>query len=336
MIRSDPRQAQVGGCGVLGTGGANPSEMLTNRDLEQLVDTTDEWIVTRTGIRQRFKAGPEEFTSTLAIKAARQALEHADVNPADVDLLICATVTPDQILPSTACLIQAEIGAHNAAAFDVAAACSGFLYGLTLANEMIRSGSARYALVIGAEILTRFVNYSDRETCILFGDGAGAVLLGPVGPNRGILSSHIGSDGRHAHRLYAPGGGSRMPPRGDPDYPGLCTFRMEGSEIFRLAIQHMAAAATNVLSAAGYRADDVDLFIPHQANQRITDGVISWLQLRPERVYSNIASHGNTSSASVPLALNECVVDGVLKAGHLVLLTAFGGGVTWAATLIRW
>jgi 3-oxoacyl-[acyl-carrier-protein] synthase-3 len=323
-------------CGVLGTGRAVPADRITNRDLERLVDTSDDWIVTRTGIRERRRAATGEATSTLAARAATEALERAGVGADALDLVICATVTPDQILPSTACLVQAQIGADRAAAFDLAAACSGFLYGLTLADGLIRSGGARYALVIGAEVLTRFVNYADRETCILFGDGAGAAVLGPVAKDRGILASRIRSDGRQACQLSAPGGGSRMPPSGEQDYPELCTFRMEGQELFRQAVLHMSSVSAEVLACAGLGVDDVDLFIPHQANQRITDGVASWLRLDRARLYSNIARYGNTAAASVPIALDECVQSGRVQPGSVVLLAAFGGGTTWGATLLRW
>src|SRR5919106_5936347 len=226
--------------GILGTGHAYPEGILTNADLAKIVETSDEWITTRTGIRQRRKAAPGEYTSLFAVKAARQAIERARIDPAEIDTLICATVTPDQILPSTGCLIQAELGANNAAAFDLAAACSGFLYGLTLANQMIRSGQTRYALVVGAEILTRFVDYTDRSTCVIFGDGAGAAVLGPGEEGRGILSTRIYSDGRYAEQLFSPGGGTRIPPTAETLAEGLHFYKMKGNELFKVAVRSMA------------------------------------------------------------------------------------------------
>jgi len=322
---------------ILSTGRAYPEGLLTNADLEKLVETSDEWITSRTGIKQRHKAADGEYTSQFAIRAASQAIERARIDPSEIDLLICATVTPDQVLPSTGCLIQAEIGAHRAAAFDLAAACSGFLYGLTLANQMIRGGQARYALVIGAEVLTHYVDYTDRSTCVIFGDGAGATLLGPIeGEQRGILATRIRSDGRFAEHLYAPGGGTRLGITADNVTTGQHYFRMKGNELFKVAVRSMGEISREVLEEAGYKADDVKLFIPHQANQRITDAVASNLKVDSEVVYSNIAMHGNTSSASIPIALDECVEQGRLSEGDLVLLASFGGGVTWSSVLMRW
>lgn len=322
--------------GILGTGHSYPEGILTNADLEKIVETSDEWIKTRTGISQRRKAAPGEYTSLFAVRAARQAIERARLDPADIDLILCATVTPDQILPSTGCLIQAELGSHKAAAMDIVAACSGFLYGLTLADTMVRTGQAKYALVIGAEILTQYVDYSDRQTCVLFGDGAGAAVLGSVDPNRGILSSKIRSDGRYEEQLYSPGGGTRRPPSPETLASGDHFFKMKGNELFKVAVRSMADVSREVLEVAGLTAADVDLFIPHQANQRITDAVANKLDVDSERVYSNIAMHGNTSSASIPIALDECVEAGRIKEGDLVLLASFGGGVTWGGVLMRW
>ncbi len=273
-------------------GHAYPSGILTNADLEKIVDTSDEWITSRTGIKQRHKAAEGEYTSQFGTLAAKQALDRSGLKAEDIEIIICATTTPDQIMPSTGALIQAEIGASNAAGMDVFAACSGFLYGLTMVESMIRTGQIRNALVIGAEILTKYVDYTDRSTCVIFGDGAGAAVVSAVPEDRGILATKIMSDGRFAEQLYAPGG-------------------------------------------AGYTVDDVDLVIPHQANQRITDAVAGRLGVPEEKVYSNIAEHGNTSSASIPIALDECLQSGKIKEGDLVLLTAFGGGVTWGGTLVR-
>jgi 3-oxoacyl-[acyl-carrier-protein] synthase-3 len=322
--------------GILGTGHSYPEGILTNADLEKIVETSDDWITTRTGIKQRRKAAPGEYTSLFAVRAARQAIERAKLDPADIDLLVCATVTPDQILPSTGCIIQAELGANKAAAMDVVAACSGFLYGVTLANAMIRTGQSRYALVIGAEVLTQYVDYTDRQTCVLFGDGAGAAVLGAVEGEQGILATRIRSDGRYEEQLYSPGGGTRRRPSAETLAAGDHFFKMKGNELFKVAVRSMADISREVLEEAGLTANDVSLFIPHQANQRITDAVANKLNVEDARVYSNIAMHGNTSSASIPIALDECVEAGRINSGDLVLLASFGGGVTWGGVLMRW
>jgi 3-oxoacyl-[acyl-carrier-protein] synthase-3 len=321
---------------IIGTGRSYPEGILTNADLERMVETSDEWITKRVGIKQRHKAAEGEYTSLFAVRAARQAIERAKIDPAEIGLLVCATVTPDQILPSTGCIVQTELGAHNAAAFDLAAACSGFLYGLTLATQMIRGGQARYALVIGAEILTRYVDYTDRSTCVIFGDGAGAAVLAAGDGERGILSTRIRSDGRYAEQLFAPGGGTRLGHSAESIAAGDYFYKMRGNELFKVAVRSMTDVSREVLEEAGYKADDVKLFIPHQANQRITDAVADKLKVDPSIVYSNIAYHGNTSSASIPIALDECVEAERITEGDLVLMTSFGGGVTWGAVLMRW
>jgi 3-oxoacyl-[acyl-carrier-protein] synthase-3 len=328
--------AEAPRAGILGTGRALPEGVLTNADLAAIVETTDEWIVTRTGVERRHRATAGDYTSQLAACAARRALERADVDPADVDIVVCATVTPDQLLPATACFVQAAISAHHAAAFDIAAACSGFLYGLTLAQAMILSGRSRFALVIGAELLTRYVDYADRSTCVLFGDGAGAVVLGPVDRGQGVVASRIWSDGRLADLVCAPGGGTRHGTTPATLAAGLHHWRMRGNAVFRTAVTAMTAAAREVLAEAGLEAGDVGLFIPHQANRRIGDAVAAALGINPSRTYSNIARYGNTGSASIPIALDECVESGRLSEGDCVLLTAFGGGVTWGAALMQW
>jgi 3-oxoacyl-[acyl-carrier-protein] synthase III len=322
--------------GILGTGHSYPEGILTNADLTKIVETSDEWITTRTGIKQRRKAAPGEYTSMFAVRAARQAIERARLDPSDIDLLLCATVTPDQILPSTGCIIQAELGANNAAAMDVVAACSGFLYGVSLANSMIQTGQARHAVVVGAEILTQYVDYSDRQTCVLFGDGAGAAVLGPIEGSRGILASKIKSDGRYEEQLFSPGGGTRRRPTAETLAAGDHFFKMRGNELFKVAVRSMAEISREVLEMAGQKAEEIDLFIPHQANQRITEAVADRLNVDLSKVYSNIAVHGNTSSASIPIALDECVEAGRIKEGDLVLMASFGGGVTWGAVLMRW
>lgn len=322
--------------GILGTGHSYPEGILTNADLEKMVETSDDWITTRTGIKQRRKAAPGEYTSLFAVKAAGQAIERAGLEPADIDLLLCATVSPDQILPSTGCIIQAELGANKAAAMDLVAACSGFLYGLTVADTMIRTGQSKYALVIGAEVLTQYVDYTDRQTCVLFGDGAGAAVLGPVDNGHGILAARIRSDGRYQEQLFSPGGGTRRPATAETLAAGDHFFKMKGNELFKVAVRSMAEVSREVLEEAGLTADDVKIFIPHQANQRITDAVANKLHVGEDRVYSNIAMHGNTSSASIPIALDECVETGRIQKDDIVLLASFGGGVTWGGVLMRW
>jgi 3-oxoacyl-[acyl-carrier-protein] synthase-3 len=321
--------------GIIGMGHAYPEGILTNADLEKIVETSDEWITSRTGIKQRHKARDDEYTSQFGVLAARQALERAGLEATDIDIIICATTSPDQIMPSTGALIQAQLGANNAAGMDVFAACSGFLYGLTMVESMIKTGQIRYALVIGAEILTKFVDYTDRGTCVIFGDGAGAAVLGPVAKDKGILATKIRSDGRYEDQLNAPGGGTRLGTTHQTIDDRLHFFKMKGNELFKIAVRSMADISKEMLDKAGYTVDDVDLVIPHQANQRITDAVAQRLGVPDEKVYSNIAEHGNTSSASIPIALDECIQSGKVKEGSLVLMTAFGGGVTWGGTLIR-
>ncbi len=321
--------------GIIGTGHSYPTGLLTNADLEKIVETTDDWITTRTGIKQRRKASADEYTSMFAVKAANQALERAGIDAKDIDLIVCATTTPDQILPSTGCIIQAEIGADNAAAFDIVAACSGFLYGLTTVESMIKTGQVKNALVIGAEVLTKYVDYTDRATCVIFGDGAGAAVLSAVPEGKGILATKIRSDGRYLEQLYSPGGGTRMGTSHQTIDDGQHFFKMKGNELFKVAVRSMAEISAEMLAKAGYTVDDVKIVIPHQANQRITDAVASRLGVPEEKVYSNIAQHGNTSAASIPIALDECIQSGKIVEGDLVLMTAFGGGVTWGGTVIR-
>jgi len=316
-------------------GKAYPEGILTNADLEKLVETNDEWITTRTGIKQRHKAAPDEYTSQFGVKAALQALERANLTPEDIDIIVCATTTPDQIMPSTGALIQAQIGATNAAGMDVFAACSGFLYGVTMVESMIRTGQIKHALVIGAEVLTKYVDYTDRTTCVIFGDGAGAAVLGPVAEGKGILATKIRSDGRYEEQLYAPGGGTKLGTTHETIDNREHFFKMKGNELFKVAVRSMAEISAEMVEKAGYTVEDIDLVIPHQANQRITDAVASRLGVPEEKVYSNIAEMGNTSSASIPIAMDECIQSGKIKEGSLVLLTAFGGGVTWGGTVIR-
>jgi 3-oxoacyl-[acyl-carrier-protein] synthase-3 len=321
--------------GIIGMGHAYPEGILTNADLEKIVETSDEWITSRTGIKQRHKAADNEYTSQFGTKAAQQALERAGLKAEDIDIIVCATTTPDQIMPSTGALIQAQLGAVNAAGMDVFAACSGFLYGITMVESMIRTGQIRYALVIGAEVLTKYVDYTDRGTCVIFGDGAGAAVLGPVEEGKGILATKIRSDGRYEEQLYAPGGGTKLGTSHETIDNREHFFKMKGNELFKVAVRSMADISKEMLDKTGYTVEDVDIVIPHQANQRITDAVASRLGVPEEKVYSNIAYHGNTSSASIPIAMDECIESGKIKEGSLVLLTAFGGGVTWGGTVIR-
>jgi 3-oxoacyl-[acyl-carrier-protein] synthase-3 len=322
--------------GILGTGHSYPEGILTNADLERIVDTSDEWITSRTGIKQRRKAAPDEYTSQFAVKAGREAIARAGLEAKDIDLILCATVSPDQILPSTGCLIQAQLGADKAAAMDIVAACSGFLYGLSLANAMIKGGQSKYALVIGAEILTRYVDYTDRSTCVLFGDGAGAAVLGRVEIGKGILAAQIRSDGRYEEQLFAPGGGTKGGFTAETIARGDHFFKMKGNELFKVAVRSMADISREVLDEAGLTTKDVKLFIPHQANQRITDAVANKLGVDNSMVYSNIAMHGNTSSASIPIGLDECVESGRVQKDDVVLMASFGGGVTWGGVVVRW
>jgi 3-oxoacyl-[acyl-carrier-protein] synthase III len=321
--------------GIIGMGHSYPSNVLTNADLEKLVDTNDEWITTRTGIKQRYKAADDEYTSQFAVKAGRQAIENAGIDAKDIDIIICATTTPDQILPSTGCLIQAELGCENAAGMDVFAACSGFVYGITMVESMIRTGQIRNALVIGAEVLTKYVDYTDRSTCVIFGDGAGAAVLSAVDEKKGILATKIRSDGRFEESLYARGGGTKFGTSHETIDNKMHYFSMKGNAIFKLAVRSMADISLEMLEKAGRSIEEVSLIIPHQANQRITEAVAERLGVSSEKVFSNIAQTGNTSSASIPIALDECLQSGKIKSGDLVVLTAFGGGITWGASVIQ-
>ena len=313
-----------------------PEKVITNTDLEKLVDTSDQWIKDRTGIRERRQAAPHETTSTLSVQASRRALEKAGITATDLDLIICSTISPDMPLPSTASLIQRELGAHGCCAFDLAAACSGFLFGMTVAEQFIRTGAARHVLVIGAELLSRYVDYKDRATCVLFGDGVAAAVFGPVEPPSGILAHALHTEGQYADLLFIPAGGTAMPVSFQTVEQGAHYIKMRGNELFKVAVRSMEDVSRQVLKKAGATADDIDLFIPHQANQRITEAVRERLGVKTERVYSNIGRIGNTSSASIPICLDECVQSGRLKKGDLVLMSAFGAGVTSGAVLMRW
>ena len=322
---------------IAGTGSFLPEKILTNADLEKMVDTTDEWIVSRSGIRERRVAAPEHATSDLATNAARKALEMARVDPGDLDLIIVATLSPDHFFPSTAGLVQRNLGAEKAAAFDLEAACTGFIYALSIGDAFIRNGTYEKILIMGAEVLTRFIDWEDRSTCVLFGDGAGAaVLLAEKGGDRGVISTHLHSDGRLAELLYAPGGVSRIPPTHEMIDKKLNTVKMQGNEVFKVAVTKLKEVVQEVLEENGLTEEDIDFLVPHQANLRIIQATAKRLKLPMEKVVVTVDRHGNTSAASVPLALDEAVRAGRIKRGDRVLLEAFGGGLTWGAALVRW
>ncbi len=321
---------------IAGTGRAVPEKILTNEDLSRIVDTSDEWITSRTGIKTRHIAEDSEFNSDFASEACRQALDAAGCEAADVDFIIIGTVTGDFIFPSTACVVQEKIGARIAAAWDLSAACSGFLYGLAQARALLATGQGKRALVVGSEILTRLTNWKDRSTCVLFGDGAGAVLMEACDEcDQGVLSTVTHSDGRLVHLLNAPEGGTASPVTEETFGQGGDKITMKGNEVFKHAVRNMGGAAMEALELAGVAADKVKLFIPHQANTRIIDAISSRLTIPVDRVYVNIQEYGNTSAASIPIALDEARRGGIIGPGDHVLMAAFGGGLTWGASLIR-
>jgi 3-oxoacyl-[acyl-carrier-protein] synthase-3 len=318
---------------VLGCGSYLPSHILTNADLARKVDTSDAWIAQRTGIRERRIAAEGEHTSDLALAAARAALAAAAVDPQSIDLILLATSTPDNTFPATAVSVQAGLGITHGAAFDLQAVCSGFVFGLTTADGLLKSGGFKRALVIGAETFSRLLDWTDRTTCVLFGDGAGAVVLDAVPQSgsrqdRGILTAHLRSDGRHKDKLYVDGGPSSTGTVGH--------LRMEGREVFKHAVAMITDVVVDAFAATGYTADDIDWFVPHQANKRIIDGSAHKLGIAPEKIVTTVDRHGNTSAASIPLALSVAVNDGRIKSGDLILLEAMGGGFTWGAILLRW
>ncbi|MGB5051188.1 MAG: beta-ketoacyl-ACP synthase III, partial [Caldilineaceae bacterium] len=328
-----PRSAQI-----VGWGYHVPEKVITNFDLEQIVDTQDEWIRTRTGIEERHvAAAPSETSASLGIRAARAALESADVAPSKVDLIICATSSPEHIFPSTASIIQDGLGASNAGAFDLSAACSGFVYGLSMARGHILAGDAEYVLVVGAETLSRIVDWTDRGTCVLFGDGAGAVLVAASDVPGGITASVLGSDGSGADLLTVPAGGSAMPASLETVSSGGHYIKMDGTAVFRFATRVMAEATRQVLGKAGLSVDDVDLVIPHQANVRIIqNSVLKQLKIPEEKVFVNLQKYGNTSTASIPIALCEAIEEGRIHPGDNLVFVGFGAGLTWAACAIKW
>jgi 3-oxoacyl-[acyl-carrier-protein] synthase III len=308
-----------------------PARILTNEELAKTVDTSDEWIVQRTGIRQRHIAAEGENTSDLAAAAGRRAMENAGLEIGDIDLIVCATTTPDMTFPATAAIVQQKLGMHHGAAFDIQAVCSGFVYAVGTADSFLKNGMGKRALVIGAETASRLLDWNDRTTCVLFGDGAGAVVMEmgkPSEPERGVLATALRSDGHFWNKLYTDGGPSSTQSMGH--------VRMEGKEVFKHAVGMITDVVYKVLEDAGYTIDDLDWFVPHQANKRIIDGAGVKLGLPPEKVVVTVDRHANTSAASVPLALNTAVADGRIKRGDLVMIEAMGGGFTWGASLIRW
>ena len=318
---------------VMGIGSALPENCVTNAELEQRVDTSDEWIVQRTGIRQRYLAGPDETTSVLAVRAAQTALTDAGLTADDIDLVIVATSTPDLTFPATATLVQSALGITRGAAFDMQAVCSGFVFALSTADKFLTSGSHRRALVIGAETFSRIVDWQDRTTCVLFGDGAGAMILEAqpatgAANERGIMTSHLRSDGRHRSKLFVDGGPSTTQTVGH--------LRMEGKEVFRHAVGMVTDVIYDAFQEAGISAKDLDWFVPHQANRRIIDASAEKMGIAPEKVVTTVQLHGNTSAASIPLALSVAKADGRIKTGDLVMIEAMGGGFTWGSALIRW
>lgn len=320
---------------ITGWGMAVPERVLSNADLEKMVETSDEWIVSRTGIRERRVVGPDDSTTSLSAAAARTALANAGLTADDIGLIIVATCTPDKFVVSEAALVQAELGG-NAAAFDVGAACSGFVYGLSVGSMFVRQGLHDRVLVIGADTLTRFVDYTDRSTCILFGDGAGAVVLEATDQPRGLLSTVLGADGSGNKHLYAPGWGAVVPESAEL-FPEIRPYlQMNGQEVFRFAVRVMGDAAAEAVDRAGLTFDDIDMLIPHQANSRIIDAAARRLDLPREKVWVNLDRYGNTSAASVPIALAEAVDAGQLEEGDNVVLVAFGAGLSWAAGVVRW
>lgn len=322
--------------GVIGTGKYVPERILTNQDMEKMMDTNDEWIVSRTGIRERHIAAPEQATSDLAFEAAKAAAASAGIKHEDIELIIVATVTPDSAFPSTACILQDKLGAKGAAAFDLSAACSGFVYGLATATSLIQTGMYNNALVIGADCLSRITDYTDRNTSVLFGDGAGAVILGEVPEGRGFKSFDLGAEGAGGPLLNLKAGGSRLPASEETIANKQHYIYMNGREVFKFAVRVMGTATIDVLEKAGLGKEDVDLFIPHQANIRIIQSAMQRLELPEEKVVINVDKYANTSAASIPLALVEAAEEGRMKPGDKVLMVGFGGGLTWGASVLVW
>ena len=320
---------------ITGLGAHVPEQVLTNDDLARMVETSDEWIVTRTGIHERRIAGPDEALSDVALPAAREALERSRVRPGDLELLICATVTPDMVFPATAALLADELGSSDAAAYDLSAGCTGFMYALAQAYSMLASGLVRNALVVGADVLSKIVDWTDRTTCIVFGDGAGAVVLERV-ESGGFIGFELGADGSGGLELYIPAGGSRAPATEGTVARGEHYVRMNGREVFKFATRVLVSSARSLLEQTGVAVEDVDVYVPHQANVRIIRHAVEKLGIAPERVVINVDRYGNTSSGSIPLALADAVTEGRVRGGDLVLMTGMGAGLTWGSGLMEW
>jgi len=321
---------------IVSTGSYVPEKVLANIDLEKMIETSDEWIIERTGIKERRIADESQAASDLAYEAAKKALKGADLNPEDLNLIIVTTVTGDMPFPSTACILQDKLGAKKATAFDINAACSGFLYGLYVADSFIKSGIHKRILVVGTEVLSKITDWDDRTTCILFGDGAGAAIIEPTEEDRGIISMHIHSDGSMWDLLHMPGGGSRTPASKDSIEKRLHFIKMKGNEIFKVAVRKLEDLAVKILKENKLEPSQISLLIPHQANLRIIQAIAERLGIPMDKVYINIDRYGNTSAASIPIALDEAVRAGKVKDGDYILLEAFGGGLTWASALIKW
>lgn len=340
MTRSQPRSPRLHKpkrtVSIIGTGSYVPERVLTNADLEKMVDTSDEWIITRTGIRERRMAAEGEQTSDMAAKAALKAIEQAGIDADEIDLIIVATATPDMFFPSTACFVQTRIRAKRAACFDISAACSGFLYALETAQQFITSSTYNTVLVIGADKLTSIVDWTDRNTCVLFGDGAGAAILRNRAGSHGVISTYMGSNGEYADVLFMPGGGSRTPITAENAGEKLNTIKMSGREVFKQAVTAMLTAANKALEQSGLAADDLACIIPHQANMRIIEAIAERMKLPLDRFLVNLDRYGNTSAAAVAIALDEAARTGRMKIGDYVLLVVFGGGLTWASSVIQW
>ena len=336
-LRSSPRSAKpLRTVSIIGTGSYLPEKILTNADLSRMVHTSDDWITTRTGIKERRIAAKDENTSDMAAEAALKAIEQARISPKDINLILVATATPDMLFPATACFVQKKIGAINAACLDISAACAGFLFGLEIAQQFITSHTHDTVLVIGAEKLTSITNWTDRNTCVLFGDGAGAAILRHRGSAHGVISTHIGSDGRYSDILFMPGGGSRCQITRDNVDLNLATIHMTGKEVYKQAVTAMLNAAKKALEQAGLSIEDIACVIPHQANVRIIEAIADRLRIPLDRFYVNLDRYGNTSAAAVAIALDEANRSGRIKPGDYILMVVFGGGLTWASTIIEW
>ncbi|HMG05382.1 MAG TPA: beta-ketoacyl-ACP synthase III [Chthoniobacterales bacterium] len=335
--RSSPRSGKTRRTvSIIGTGSYVPEKILTNADLMRMVDTSDEWITTRTGIKERRVAAKDEHTSDMAAKAALAAIEQAGISAKEIDLILLATATPDMVFPATACLVQNIIGATKAACLDVSAACAGFLFAIEIAQQFITSHTYETVLVIGAEKLTSITNWTDRNTCVLFGDGAGAAVLRHRGSAHGVIATHVGSDGQYADILFMPGGGCRTPITRENADQHLQTIHMSGKDVYKQAVTAMLAASKTVLDQAGLTIDDIACVIPHQANVRIIEAIADRLKIPIDRFFVNLDRYGNTSAAAVAIALDEANRTGRIKAGDYILMVVFGGGLTWASTVIEW